>query len=202
MKLLGNREKGISFIVSAPAGTGKTTLVDKLAMEFTSVIKNISYTTRAPRQGEVDGVDYFFITEEEFEDKIKKGEFLEYINIFGNYYGVSKSWVEKELNSGKHVFLVIDTQGAMNIKGKFPGVYIFLAPPSMEELQSRLLKRQTEDEKVIQERLSIASKEMEAKHYYDYLIINDDLETAYQVLRSIVIAEEHKTGEFYGKKIK
>lgn len=192
MKILGNRKRGLSFIVSAPAGTGKTTLVDKLTVEFPCIVKNVSFTTRAPRPGEKDGIDYFFISQEQFNSKIEAGEFLEHINLFGNSYGVSKEWVENQLADGKHVFLVIDTQGAMAIKERFPAVYIFLAPPSMEELESRLSKRQSETSDLIKERLAIAAKELEARYHYDYLIINDNLETAYQVLRSIVIAEEHR----------
>jgi guanylate kinase len=191
-KLLCNHDKGLLFVLSAPAGTGKTTLVNMLTNEFDCIEPSISYTSRQPRDGEVNGVSYHFISPEEFEQKIEKGDFLEYVKLYDHYYGTSREWVEKTLAKGKHVFLVIDTQGGLFLKGKFPAIYIFLMPPSVEELKNRLEKRMTEDEDTIEKRLSIVQEEMERGSHYDYHIINDDLNTAYQVLRSIVIAEEHR----------
>jgi len=191
-KLLGNKKPGILFIVSAPAGTGKTTLVKKLEKEFSCVVRNITCTTREPREEEKNGKDYYFLSKEEFEKKIEKGDFLEYAKVFDNYYGSSKKFVEEETQAGKHVILVIDTQGALKIKEQNKGIYIFITPPSLEELQKRLEKRSSESKESIEKRLKWAKEEMKAITYYDYQIINDDLEIAYQTLRSILIAEECK----------
>jgi|SRR5580704_14403731 guanylate kinase len=191
-KLLGNLKCGLAFIVSAPAGTGKTTLVQMLAKEFDCVVSSISMTTREPRSGEVPGVDYDFLTKEEFEEKIAAGEFLEYVELYGNYYGTSKKKVEELRDQGKHVILTIDTQGARQLMDKFDAVYIFVSPPSFEELRKRLLSRKTETSEVINERLEWAKKELEIVSEYDYNIVNDNLLVAYQALRSILIAEEHR----------
>jgi guanylate kinase len=191
-KLLGNLKKGLAVVLSAPAGTGKTTLIQMLKNEFDCVIPSISFTSRPPRPNEVDGRDYNFITEDQFKQKIEEGEFLEYVELYGFYYGTSKRWVEEKLDQGKHVFLVIDTQGAKQLRGHFPAIFIFLKPPSLEELKSRLSNRKTETFEMLEKRLNWAVKEMEAVKYYDYLVMNDDLTIAYQVLRSILIAEERK----------
>lgn len=189
--LLGNNKQGKLFILSAPAGTGKTTLVRMLTQEFPCVVASISSTTRAPRQGEVDGVDYHFITRTAFDDKVKAGEFLEHVELYGDCYGTSRSWVNKQLAEGKHVILVIDVQGARLLRDKVKAVTIFVSPPSLEELERRLKRRKTEDASVIEQRLLWAKKEMEARDGYDYQIVNDDLAVSYQILRSILIAEEH-----------
>ncbi len=192
-KVLGNKDQGLLFIVSAPAGTGKSTLVDMLITEFPeSVVQSCSSTTRLPRPGEVFNRHYEFVSVESFEEKIEAHAFLEYAKVFGNYYGTSKEEVARLLALGKHVVLVIDTQGAMQLKSKVAAVFIFISPPSFDELRLRLLKRRTEDEEKIQERLLWAKQEMAMAPHYDYQITNDHLETTYQVLRSIFIAEEHK----------
>jgi len=190
--LLGDSPRGQLFIVSAPAGTGKTTLVEMLTEEFPSVVRSISFTTRKPRKAEVDGVDYYFISEAEFEEKSAAGEFLEYVKLYNTSYGTSKLWVERALSLGKHVVLVIDTQGGLKLKKESVGTFIFIQPPSLETLRERLLKRNTESEEVIAERLAWAKKEMDDAVFYDYKIVNDDLNTAYQILRSILIAEAHR----------
>lgn len=190
--LLGNLKSGLVFILSAPAGTGKTTLVQKLEQEFPCVVAGVSYTTRLPRQGEVSGVHYHFLTKADFLQRAAEGEFLEYVQLYGDYYGTSRLWVEEQLSKGKHVVLTIDTQGALQLKGKLKASYIFVTPPSFEELEKRLKSRKTEAQEVIEKRLAWAAQEMLAKTAYDYLVVNDDLETAYQALRSIVIAEEHR----------
>lgn len=192
MKLLGNCKTGLAFIVSAPAGTGKTTLVKMLVKEFPCVVQSISFTTRKQRAGERPGEHYNFVSEQEFERMIANKEFLEYAKLYGNYYGTSSKAVQALQNQGKHVILVIDTQGALLLRDKFPAIFIFIRPPSMEVLRDRLIQRQTENSAVIEERLAIAKKEMEAMVHYDYCITNDDLITAYQVLRSILIAAEHQ----------
>lgn len=185
-------KKGLIFVISAPAGTGKTTLVRMLQEEFHHVVESISFTTRSPRSNEIAGRDYHFITTEEFEKKIKEGEFLEYAKVFGNYYGTSRKYVEAQRDKGKHVTLVIDTQGAMNLVNELDAVFIFISPPSLEELRARLYRRKSESEEAIETRLSWAEKEIALSCHYDYHIVNDHLKTAYEALRSILIAEEHR----------
>lgn len=191
-KLLGTLEKGLFFIVSAPAGTGKTTLVRKLTGEFPCVVASISCTTRQPRAGEVDGVDYHFLSKESFLKKVEDGEFLEYVELYGEYYGTSQAKVAELQGQGKHVLLVIDTQGAQLLKGKIEVISIFIAPPSYEELEKRLTQRHTESKEKLEQRLLWAREEMKRAGWYDYCVVNDELEVAYQVLRSILIAEEHR----------
>lgn len=193
-QLLGNRSRGLLFILSAPAGTGKTTLVRKLTGEFDCVVESISFTSRPMRRGEKEGVDYFFVDEETFERMAREDAFLESVSLYGFYYGTSKSWVEEMLAQGKHVVLVIDTQGALKLKRdkSLQAVYIFIKPPSLAELKSRLEKRKTEDSRAVEERLHWAEKELKEEKEYDYVILNDEIEKAYQVLKSIFIAEEHK----------
>jgi guanylate kinase len=185
-------KKGIIFVVSAPAGTGKTTLVRMLQDEFPNVIENISFTTRKPRASEIPGKDYYFITHQEFEQKVQEGEFLEHAKVFGQYYGTSRKFLAEQQEKGNHVILVIDTQGAMFLKGKIDAIFIFIRPPSLEVLKERLLARKSESEEAICERLNWAEKEIECMHAYNYEIVNDRLDHAYDVLRSILIAETHR----------
>ena len=185
-------KKGFIFVISAPAGTGKTTLVKMLCDEFQNVKKSISFTTRPSRAGELEGRDYHFISKRAFEEKIEKSDFLEYAKVFDHYYGTSKSAVEKELQGGKHVVLVIDTQGAMKVQKMIDGVFVFISPPNLEELKKRLKVRKSEDESAMEMRLSWAAKEMSLIPKYNYHIVNDHLKIAYDALRSILIAEEHK----------
>ena len=193
-KLLGNHERGLVFVMSAPAGTGKTTLVRLLSQEFPCIYESVSCTTRPIRTAEVEGVDYHFLSKEAFKQKLNRGEFLEHAEVFGNDYATSKILVQEQQERGKHVFLVIDTQGAMKIKQQhLDAIYIFISPPSLEELKERLLKRRTESLETIEKRLSWARQEMAMRAHYDYHIINEDLHQAYTILRSIVIAEEHRT---------
>lgn len=194
------KNNGLLVIVSAPAGTGKTTLVQMLKEEFPDrVTQSISCTTRKPRSGEIDGKDYVFLTEEAFEERIKQGEFLEHATVFGDRYGTLKELVKSQQETGKHVILVIDTQGALELKKKVEALYIFIAPPSMEVLEQRLRNRKTESEETLKKRLSWARREMEQAKAYDYTIVNDDLETAYTALKSILIAKEHHEGGKHGK---
>ena len=190
--LLGEQAEGLVFIVSAPAGTGKTTLVQRLVLEFPSIIASVSYTTRQPREGEIEGLHYHFISESEFQAKIAAADFLEYVELYGTYYGTSRQWVKQQQQKGKHVVLVIDTQGALKVKELIPSILIFIRPPSLEVLRTRLLQRQTETPQMVEKRLAWAQKELELSRQYDYQLINDDLEIAYEVLRSIFIAECHR----------
>lgn len=191
--VLGTLKKGLVFVVSAPAGTGKTTLVKRLMAEFPEVVLNISFTTRAPREGEVEGQDYHFVSEAKFAEKILASEFLEYVKLYDTYYGSSLNWIAEQRQLGRHVFLVIDTQGAMQIKEHLDAVFIFIRPPSLEILRERLVGRKTESETMVQKRIEWAEQELRVADQYDYQILNEDLETAYQVLRSILIAACHRT---------
>jgi guanylate kinase len=193
MKRLGNRSQGLLFVLSAPAGTGKTTLAKRLLEEFPEIVESVSCTTRLPRPGEVEGRDYHFLSHHQFEEKIKGGDFLEYARVFDHLYGTSKQFVVDQQKRGKHVLLVIDTQGAMQLqKLKVQASYIFVRPPSFEELRDRLAKRRTESAESMEGRLSRAQHEIGMATHYDYDIVNDNLEVAYDVLRSIIIAEEHR----------
>ncbi len=192
-QLLGNLKKGLIFVVSAPAGTGKTTLIEMLVEEYPQVVESISYTTRKIRGGEVDGKHYHFVSKEAFQQRIQSGDFLEWAEIYGECYGTSRSWVEAERNKGRHVVLVIDTQGAMKLKGTLDACFIFIMPPSPDALRERLEKRQTETPQAIERRLEWAKKEIEVgKVGYEYIIVNRELSEAYQILKSIFIAEEHR----------
>lgn len=184
---------GLPFIISAPAGTGKTTLVNRLIQEFPQIKRSISYTTREKRPQEIDGVDYHFVDLETFETMLQNGDFIEYAYHFNHYYGTSKSALLADLEQGYHVMLVIDVEGALLIKNQLKVISIFLQPPSYEELKQRLSIRSTESDTAIEERLSKAKHELAASNLYDYQIINNDLELAYTALKSIIIAEEHKT---------
>lgn len=191
-KLLGNCKTGLLFVISAPAGTGKTTLVQMLVKEFPCIVESISYTTRPRRFNEIDGEHYHFVDSSQFERMIAEGAFLEYVTLYGNYYGTAFATVSEKQKNGKHVVLVIDTQGALQLMKKLEAVFIFLKPPSLEILRQRLNARQTETLEIISERLLWAEKEMLEAVHYDYCIVNEDLSIAYQVLRSIFIAEEHR----------
>lgn len=185
-----SRKRGKIFVLSAPAGTGKTTLVKRLTQEFSDIVQSISFTSRKKRSNETGGVDYNFVTVGEFEDKLEKGDFLEHAKVYEDYYGTDRNWVESHLNEGKHVFLVIDTQGAKQLMGKVPAVFIFVSPPSIDELRRRLTVRRTESPEIVEERLSWAAKEMETGKLYQYHIVNDELGKAYQDLQKIVMTED------------
>jgi guanylate kinase len=191
-KNLEHSKQGLAFVISAPAGTGKTTLAKMLAEEFPHVITSVSFTTRKPRHGEIPGKDYHFLSADEFEKKIESEDFLEHVQLYGNCYGTSRQWVQEQLRNGKHVIMTIDTQGGLLLKNQFPAIFIFILPPSLNELRKRLEQRKTETPEGIEKRLEVAKKEVEAAHLYDYNIVNDNLEVAYQTLRSILIAEEHR----------
>ncbi len=184
------KRKGILFIISAPSGSGKTTLCSKLVDSLGGLSRSISMTTRAPRIGERDGIDYIFIEKEEFLKRKKKGEFLEWAEVFDEYYGTPKKYIKHLIAKGQDVILNIDVQGAMKIKKlRIRAVFIFMLPPSIEMLKERLTNRSTDSKKEIRERLKFAKKEMSYLYKYEYVVVNDKLETALEKLRSIVIAE-------------
>lgn len=183
-------KKGKLFIVSAPSGTGKTTLVSRVLERFARLSYSISHTTRPPRGDETDGIDYFFITVQAFEEKIKNNELLEWAKVHDNYYGTSREFVEKKLGQGRSLLLDIDVQGALQIMatGLNP-ISIFIMPPSFEELEERLKKRGTDTDEVIQKRLMNARDEMAQKDRYRHVILNDDLDRAVSELCDIVSQE-------------
>ena len=175
------------FILSAPAGTGKTTLANMILKSFKgSVVQSISCTTRPPRSSEVEGKDYYFLSDDEFERRSQKGDFLEEAQVFKHRYGTLKETVEDYLKNGKNVLLVIDTQGAMQIKKLMDAVFIFIKPPSIQDLQSRLKLRNSETEESLKVRLSMAEKEIQMSPSYDHIIINDDLDTAFVDLKNLI----------------
>ncbi|MDQ0155962.1 guanylate kinase [Robertmurraya andreesenii] len=185
------QEKGLLIVLSGPSGVGKGTVRKAIfEQENTAFEYSISMTTRAPRQGEVNGVDYFFKTREEFEELIKQGKLLEYAEFVGNYYGTPVDYVQETLNRGKDVFLEIEVQGARQVREKFPdGLFIFLVPPSLSELKQRIVTRGTESEDVIRNRMNAAKEEIEMMHLYDYVVENDKVELAVERINAIVIAE-------------
>lgn len=177
-------------MVSGPSGVGKDTLLKMLLKRTTGIFRCISATTRAPRTGEVDGTDYFFLSVEKFEQDIREGKFIEYAKYGTNYYGTPQEAMEKMCLAGEDVLLEIDVQGAQEIKRKLPqSVLVFLLPPSLEELERRLRNRGTDSEERILDRLSIAKKEIELVPLYDYKVVNSDIEEAADALRCIVYAE-------------
>lgn len=180
-------KKGKLIVISGPSGVGKGTICERLIKDLGAEY-SVSTTTRSPREGEMDGVNYFFVTKDEFERKIQGGEFLEYNFYNNNYYGTSKKVVLDKINDGKDIFLEIDVNGGHNIKKIFPGaLLIYIAPPSMEVLKERLIARGTESIEKINERLEIAKKEALEMDSYDYVVINDDLELAIDEVRKIII---------------
>ncbi len=188
---MSEKLKGLLIVISAPSGTGKTTLCHMLLKAFPDMEFSVSYTTRKPRPGEVSGRDYFFVDRETFERMVEEGDFLEWAEVYGNLYGTSKSQVTKALEAGKDILLDIDTQGALQVKKNFPeAVLIFILPPSLIELERRLRRRGTDNEETIEKRLRIARDEIKKALYYDYLVVNDVLEVAFDKLRSIITAEK------------
>lgn len=188
-------KRGVLFVFSGPSGVGKGTLKAKLFEEFADRIAySVSATTRGPREGEVDGKDYFFISRQEFERRVKNNEFLEHADFAGNCYGTPRAYVEKLLDSGMNVVLEIDVQGALQVMKSMPEcVSVFILPPSFEELEHRLRGRGTETEEKVRERLETAKRELPYAPQYDYQIVNGgDIEAAYQSLRDVFLKS---TGE-------
>ncbi|MCQ2739342.1 MAG: guanylate kinase [bacterium] len=178
---------GKLFVISGSSGVGKGTLLKEFLNRHENFKLSVSCTTRQPRIGEVDGTNYFFITNDEFDKHIKNNDFLEWAEFSGNRYGTQKSYVEKKLSEGKNIILEIDTKGALQIKSIIPNsVMIFILPPSFEELEARLRGRNTETEEAIQKRLQSVKSEIENSKYFDYKVVNDNLETALKKLENIM----------------
>lgn len=184
------RRKGLLIVLSGPSGVGKGTICNALRKAAPDLVYSVSATTRPPREGEVDGVNYFFKTREEFMRMIERDELLEWAEYVGNYYGTPAEFVHRTMNEGKDILLEIEVQGAMKVKEKFPdGVFIFVIPPSLDELQTRIVGRGTESEETIRERMQTARKEMALIEHYDYAVVNDDVQAACERIRSIITAE-------------
>ena len=186
-------KKGLLIVISGPSGTGKGTIIKEIKNLIPDVSYSVSVTTRQPREGEVDGKDYFFRTYEQFKQLMHENAFLETAEVYGNYYGTPKSYVDKLMKEGKDVILEIDIQGALKVKENYPdGVFIFILPPSMSVLRKRLTGRGTETPEAIEMRLGETLKELSFIEKYDYCVVNGELDEAVARVRSIVVAEHSK----------
>ena len=188
-------ERGLLVVLSGPSGVGKGTVRKALfELEGHDLVYSISMTTRLPREGEVDGVDYYFVSKEEFDQRIKEDKFLEYAEFVGNYYGTPKDKVEEQMEQGKEVVLEIEIQGALQVREKAKdAVFVFIAPPTKEALYRRLLRRGTEDPETIQRRMEKAEREFPLAHKYDYIVVNDEVTNAADRILAIIRAEHAKT---------
>ena len=190
--MIKEKSRGLLIVISGPSGAGKGTIVDRIVNEDKKTKVSISMTSRSPRGSEKNGVEYYFVTNEEFEEKIKKDEFLEYAKVHGGkYYGTPKANIEENLNKGFNVILEIDIQGALTIKEKVKeALFIFIMPPSMEILKERLIKRNTETKDKILERFKTAYNEINEFKKYNYVVVNDKLDEAVDKVKSIIKAEK------------
>lgn len=183
----GKNGRGRLFVISAPSGTGKTTLCRRMLRRFADLRYSVSYTSRPPRDGEIQGKDYHFVSRQTFERMIREGRFAEWAEVHGNYYGTSAGELERNLAAGRDILLDIDVKGARQILRRFPrSVTIFIMPPSMEALRRRLLQRNSDDPESVERRLQVAAEEMAARHAYRHVIVNDDLEQATAELTELI----------------
>ncbi|AGX42365.1 guanylate kinase [Clostridium saccharobutylicum] len=186
-----NKGRGLLIVISGPSGAGKGTICKEFLDRHPDVALSVSATTRSPRNGEVEGINYYFMSKEEFKEKIEVNDFLEYAEVYDNYYGTPKSNVEEVLESGKDVILEIDIQGALKVKENTEeGVFIFILPPSMEELKQRIIKRGSETQESLMKRFKSAYKEINFVSRYNYAVVNDEVDLAVEKLESIVCAEK------------
>jgi len=185
-------KKGLLIVLSGPSGVGKGTVCEKI-IEYFNAWYSVSVTTREKRDGEVEGKNYFFVTKEEFEQKIKDNDFLEYATYNNNYYGTLKSKIEEKLNNNIDVITEIEVKGAKNIKNIYnDSILIYILPPSLKELEERLRNRHTEDEDTIRNRMNITKEELKQIDIYDYVVVNDDLEKAIEKVKNIIESEKSK----------
>ena len=194
------RQKGLLIVISGPSGCGKGTICKELRARHPEIKVSVSTTTREIRAGEVEGRDYRYISKEEFERQVQEGEFLEYARIYsGNYYGTPKKYVKETLMAGDDLILEIDIQGALQVKEKFEeGVFIFLVPPSMEELHRRLVQRGRETPELIMERFKSAYEEMNFINRYNYVVTNDKVDEAIKKIEAIIAAEKCRSSSSFG----
>lgn len=186
-------EKGVLIVVSAPSGCGKSTILHRLMETREKLHFSVSATTRKPREGETEGIDYFFITKRKFQKMIENNEFLEYAEYVGNCYGTPKAAVDAQLEQGNDVYLDIEVQGALQVKAKRPEtLLIFILPPSIEELERRLIKRGTDSPEVIRNRLEQAERECSLKDEYDFIVVNDEVERAVAEISGIIDQYKNK----------
>ncbi len=186
--------KGQIIVISAPSGAGKTTIIREVRARIRALGYSISHTSRKPRAGEQDGVHYYFVSREGFQEMIERGQFVEWAEVYGNYYGTSKQVLDSELQKGLDVLMDVDTVGARNIKGKYPdAILIFVLPPSLEVLGDRLMSRGTETAETVRKRLERAAIEIREARHYDYLVINDELEEAIADVTGIIRAARCRT---------
>lgn len=184
-------QQGILIVLSGPSGTGKGTICQELLRSYPNLHYSISATTRSPRAGEINGVNYWFTSKDEFQRMIHDDDLLEWAEVYGNYYGTPCRYVKELLDSGRDVVLEIDTQGAMQVRGKFPqGVFVYIVPPSLEELAKRIHKRGTDTEESIKRRLSCATLEMNQVYSYNYVVVNDEVSNAVRKIEAIITAEK------------
>lgn len=194
---------GLLLVVSAPSGAGKTSICRDVMKMFPEIIYSVSYTTRPPRDGEVDGRDYRFISDEEFRTGISKGDFIEWNEVYGYLYGTSGPDIKELLEQNKDIILDLDAKGAVNLKKIFPeGVYIFISPPSLAELKKRLEKRASETSKTLKIRLENALEEMKEAFWYDYVIFNEKLPVAVEQFKAVYLAEKCRRERLENKLIK
>lgn len=183
-------ERGLLFVISAPSGTGKTTVVDRLMERAERLARSRSYTSRGARAGEIDGVDYNFVSRARFEDLVREDAFLEWADIFGNLYGTARTDTEATLAAGIDLVLTIDVQGSRQVRSRLPeAVAVFVLPPSLEVLESRLRGRNKDPETAVVTRLATARQEVSAVDEYDYVVVNDDLERCVREVHAIIVAE-------------
>lgn len=192
-------KEGILYIVSAPSGAGKTSLCNELIDIFPDLRHSVSYTTRPPRPGERDGVDYFFVSRRQFDDMVRAGEFAEWAEVHGNHYGTALRTLEENRSRGRNLILDIDCQGARQLKSNCcDAVFIFILPPDFTELRRRLEGRNSDSSSVIEARLRVAMSEMKESTWYDYVVVNDDFSDALEKLKSIITAEQCRTSRVMG----
>ncbi len=190
-------KKGLAIIVSAPSGTGKTTVCARLRERMPGLRFKVSHTTRPPREGEVDGVHYHFISESEFQRRLKEGDFLEWARVHGHYYGTARQTVEDHLQRGEDLLMELDVQGVASLRAmEFDGVFIFILPPSLEELEKRLMKRGTEPPEKIRQRLETAKAEIIRYRLYDYVVTNHEVDDTVETVQTILKSEPFRSHRF------